>query len=393
MSADLSRRGPWTLLAVLVIARIAFGVQFQSVGAVGPAMVSDLGLAYASLGTLVGAYSMLGLVLALPAGWLIAQFGDRRITLAGLGFMIAGGLLLAAAPGFGVALAGRLISGSGAVLLMVVLPTLVIKRFTGAALSTAMGTLLAGYPLGIGLGFAALPVVGSWRMAMAATAALAAVALFAAAITLAGNSVNATGTQHGFRLDAGEVAPVVAAGLLWGCLNAGFAVLLGFVPLFFVDHGMSADVAGALVSLTAFATVPMGPLGGWLLGRLPQPLLGIAGGIAVTSLAIVFLPQDIAPEVPLVAVGVALGAIAGPSVALPAAVLASEHRAVGMGLFWLMYFVPMTLLPPLAGLARDVTDAAEAPLYAAALFTALALAALIAYVGSRRRVIAAVDAG
>ena len=48
--------------------------------------------------------------------------------------------------------------------------------------------------------------------------------------------------------------------------------------------------------------------------------------------------------------------------------------AVGMGLFWLMYFVPMALLPPLAGLARDVTDAAAAPL-----FTALALAAFIAF--------------
>jgi predicted MFS family arabinose efflux permease len=296
----------------LVIARIAFGVQFQSVGAVGPAMVKDLGLAYASLGTLVGAYSMLGLVLSLPAGWLIAQFGDRRIALAGLGLMIAGGLLLAAAAGFGVALAGRLISGAGAVLLMVVLPTIVIKRFAGAALSAAMGTLLAGYPLGIGLGFVALPVVGSWRMAMAATAAIAAVALVAAAIALAGNSASAAGTRRGFRLGAGEAAPVIAAGLLWGCLNAGFAVLLGFVPVFFVGHGLSAHVAGALVSLTAFATVPVGPLGGWLLGRLPQPLLGIAGGIAVTSVAMVSLPQDIAPEVPLVAVGVALGAIAGP---------------------------------------------------------------------------------
>src|SRR5260221_1743661 len=116
MRADLSRRGPWTLLAVLGIARIAFGVQFQSVGAVGPAMVKDLGLAYASLGTLVGAYSMLGLVLSLPAGWLIAQFGDRRITLARLGLMIPGGLLLAAAAVFRVALVGRPVFAAGALL-------------------------------------------------------------------------------------------------------------------------------------------------------------------------------------------------------------------------------------------------------------------------------------
>ncbi len=56
----MSLRSPLALLAALTFARIADGVQFQSVGAVGPAMVADLGLAYASLGTLVGAYSALG---------------------------------------------------------------------------------------------------------------------------------------------------------------------------------------------------------------------------------------------------------------------------------------------------------------------------------------------
>jgi predicted MFS family arabinose efflux permease len=177
MEVPRGRRGPLTLLAVLTFARVAYGVQFQSVGAVGPAMIADLGLDYASLGTLVGAYSVLGLALSLPAGWLIARLGDRRIVLAGLGLLLLGGGLLAAAPGFGVVLAGRLISGAGAVLLLVALPAIVAGRFTGTALPAAMGTLLAGYPLGIGLGFVALPLLGSWRAAMAVTAVLALVAL------------------------------------------------------------------------------------------------------------------------------------------------------------------------------------------------------------------------
>jgi len=63
MAAHPGARGPWALLAVLTFAHVAYGVQFQSVGAVGPAMVAGLGLDFASLGTLVGAYSMLGLAL------------------------------------------------------------------------------------------------------------------------------------------------------------------------------------------------------------------------------------------------------------------------------------------------------------------------------------------
>lgn len=392
MTIHPSRQGLLGLLTVLVIARIAYGVQIQSVGAVGPRMIADLGLDYAALGSLVGAYSMLGLVLALPAGWLMARFGDRRIVLAGLGLMVTGGLLLAVTPGFGIALAGRLISGAGAVLLMVALPAIVADRFVGRALPAAMGTLLSGYPLGIGLGFILLPRMGSWRSAMAATAALALVSLIAASIALTRTPAGADKTRPS-RLTARETGAVVAAGLVWGCPNAGFAVLLGFSPVFFVGQGMTAHAAGALVSLAAFATVPAGPFGGWLLGLMRRPVLGIAGGIVITAAAMLFLSQGIAPPVLLMATGLAIGMVAGAIVALPAAVLAPEHRALGMGLFWLIFFVPMTLLPAVAGLARDLTGDAAAPLIAASAFSALALIPLVAYVGFRRTVMAAADAG
>jgi len=377
------------LLAVLTVARVAYGVQFQAVGAVGPAMVRDLGLAYASLGTLVGAYSLLGLALALPAGWLTARLGDRRTVLAALGLMIAGGLVLAAAPGFGVALGGRIVSGAGAVLLMVSLPAIVMKHFAGAALPAAMGTLLAGFPIGIGLGSAALPALGSWRLAMAATAALCVVALVGAAIALAGGSGRAVEVRGRTGLGVGELMPVIAVGAVWGSLNAGFATLLGFAAVFFVGEGLSPYDAGALVSLTAFATVPLAPLGGWLLGRLRRPLLAISGGLVALSVAVLVLAQGSPPAVPLIAFGLVLGAIAGPIVALPAPMLAPAHRAMGMGVFWTAFFVLMTVLPPFAGLARDLTGAGAAPLYAAAAFIALGLPALMGYAGLRRPIVMA----
>ncbi len=385
MGADPAGRGPLALLAVLAFARIAYGVQFQSVGAVGPAMVAELGLDFASLGTLVGAYSTLGLALSLPAGWLIARLGDRGAVLAGLGLMIAGGSLLAAAPGFAAALAGRLVSGAGSMLLIVALPTIVAGRFTGAALPAAMGTMLAGYPLGIGLGFVVLPLAGSWRAAMAAPAVLAFAALVAVAVALRRPAADgAAPARPGFRIRAREAAAVVAAGLVWGLPNAGFAALLGFAPVFFAEGGMSAHAAGALVSLAAFATVPTGPLGGWLLGVLRRPLEGIAGGLALAAVCVALLAQSVAPAAMLLAAGAALGTTSGPIVALPVAVLPPERRAVGMGLFWTVYFAPMTLLPPVAGLARDLTGDAAAPLFAAAAFIALGLVALAAHAGFRK---------
>ena len=79
--------------------------------------------------------------------------------------------------------------------------------------------------------------------------------------------------------------------------------------------------------------------------------------------------------------------------ALPAAVLAPEHRALGMGLFWTIFFLPMTFLPSLAGLAHDLTGDAAAPLGAAAAFAATALLALVAYAKLRQPIVVAASAG
>lgn len=364
--SGVSPHGPLALLAALTFARITYGVQFQSVGALGSAIVAELDLAYASLGTLVGAYSALGLALSLPAGWLAARHGERQVVLAGLGLMAAGGALLAGAPGLGAAFAGRLVSGAGAMLLMVALPTIVAGRFAARTLPAAMGTLLAGYPLGIGLGLLALPHLGSWRAAMAATAALALAALVAAAPTL----------------------PTLRSAAAIGPRRR----LLGLAPGFFAGRGVAGHLAAALAGLVAFATVPVGPFGGWLLGGLKRPSLGVAAGIALVAVSMALLARGVAPVVLLVAAGVALGTVSGPIVALPAAVLAPDHRAVGMGLFWTVFFVPMTLLPPLAGFARDLTGDAAAPLGAAACFAALGLPALAAFAGLRRPAPAAVGA-
>ena len=62
-----------------------------------------------------------------------------------------------------------------------------------------------------------------------------------------------------------------------------------------------------------------------------------------------------------------------------------------MGLFWSVFFAPMTLLPPLAGLTRDLTGDAAAPLWAAAAFTASALLPLLGYAELRRRMVRAVE--
>jgi predicted MFS family arabinose efflux permease len=156
----------WLILATVTIARIGSGMQTQSVGAVGPSLVDAMGLAYVALGTLIGAYSLPGIAVALPGSWLIARMGDRRMVLTSLALMGIGGGLMAMAQNYPILLAGRVLSGTGAAMLSVAGPKIVFDQVPPERLTSLLGGVLAGYPLGFAFSLSFLPLLNSWRLAM-----------------------------------------------------------------------------------------------------------------------------------------------------------------------------------------------------------------------------------
>jgi MFS family permease len=95
---------------------------------------------------------------------------------------------------------------------------------------------------------------------------------------------------------------------------------------------------------------------------------------AVAGLALLLLRQG------SLAIGLSLlfglfgGAPAGVIMALTGEAMAPQRRAFGMGVFFSLYFVIMTLGPPLAGWLFDRSGDAFTPiLFAVALFVAAAL--------------------
>ncbi len=378
----------WVYLVLLSFLRVAMGMQFQSVGAAGPAIRDELGLDYAALGALAGSYLMLGAVIALPAGWLSARFGDRRILLAGIGLMMAGGVGLGLSHGFAVALGFRLLSGCGAVMLGIVVSKLVMDRFPGPELGLAMGVLLGAWPLGIGAGSIGLPYLVDaigWRGVMLATAAVCGGFLAMAAMTVPRQPRRA-GPSIGAGLGWPAILAVIAAGFVWTFANAGYIIVLGFAPSYFVEHGMTLAGAGLVLSLFSFATIPVGPAGGWIGQRFGRPLGLTVLCIVGVSAGILLLPESGHPALLLLGLGAILGLPSGLIVALPARVLAPEQRAVGMGLFYSVFYACLGALSPFAGWLRDVSGVATAPFMAAAGLNLLTLAALWAFVMLAKRV-------
>src|SRR5580765_8576261 len=265
------------MLAALTFARTSMGFQFQSVAALAPFVVPELGLDHAQLGWLIGIYLLPGVVIALPGGLLGARYGDKRMTLAGLALMAGGGLWLAASTSAAEADAARTLSGAGAVILNVLLTKMVADWFDGKERLLAMSILINAWPIGIGVALFALGPLGEalgWRAAITTAAALAA-AGFVAVLALyraAPGAAQAAPAGIGLdAIDAREWRLLAIASLPWLLFNAAYQLVVSFLPLVLLERGASVAGSGAMAALNTALIIVSVQAGGVLLKRSPRP--------------------------------------------------------------------------------------------------------------------------
>ncbi|MEA2787822.1 MAG: hypothetical protein QOG73_228, partial [Acetobacteraceae bacterium] len=150
---------PWIILAALALARIAFGYQFQTVATLGTDLIQRFGLSYAQLGSLIGAYMLLGTFVALPLGLLGRRFGDRVVLGTGLALMTGGSCISAWADGAAAIATGRTVAGAGAVAMIVLQGKIIADWFTGPRFMIGISVSVCAYPIGMGLAQLVLPPV------------------------------------------------------------------------------------------------------------------------------------------------------------------------------------------------------------------------------------------
>jgi MFS family permease len=140
----------WLILFALTMGRIGFGYQFQAIATLATDLVPRFGLSYAQLGSLIGAYMLLGAVTALPLGLLGRRFGDKVILSLGLALMTAGSVVCAWAEApAGIAI-GRAAAGVGAVAMIVIQGKIISEWFTGRFFMIAISVTVGAFSIGMG---------------------------------------------------------------------------------------------------------------------------------------------------------------------------------------------------------------------------------------------------
>jgi len=154
-------RNRWRILALLFSIRATMAFQFQSVAAVAPLLNGEFGVGLADIGVLIGLYFAPGIVLALAGGAVGQKFGDKTTVLAGLALMFAGGLAMTLSTTWSGQIAGRLLAGTGGVLLNVLMTKMVTDWFAGKEISTAMAIFVNSWPFGLAVSLVLLPPIGT----------------------------------------------------------------------------------------------------------------------------------------------------------------------------------------------------------------------------------------
>jgi MFS family permease len=365
---DRMRANRWFMLAVLFTARCAMGWQFQSIGASTPSLAPALHLDPAGIGALIGLYMLPGIAIAYPGALFGRWFGEKATCLFGLALMVAGGALIARSDSpFGLA-AGRVISGSGAVVFNLVLTNMAVGWFAGREFVTALSVTLASWPLSIAVALiaqTALTLAYGWRVVMDSTAIMSGVAfVLVAALYRMPPAAPAVASLHsgggGARLSPRQAATCGIAGLLWGAFNVGLVVFYSFTPSLLMEHGWLPIDAGSMTSLGLWISIASLPIGGWTADVTGRPtawiiLSCISAGLVMMLLAAMLWPWGLS-----LLLGLAIGPAAGAIVALPSRAVASANRSTGFGVFYTAYYVVMAVGPGVAGWGQKTSGSASA---------------------------------
>jgi MFS family permease len=157
------------VLTAVFLSYLAFGALFQLFPPLLQLLGSQFHVNHSTASLTMTLFLVPILVVAFPAGILVARYGIRRIGLWAFVLLMAGTGVCLVAPSFAVLLLGRAISGLGGGLLVIALLSLVIERIPQEKRGLALGIFVAGLPAGTGVAFDVLSPLGAklgWRSEM-----------------------------------------------------------------------------------------------------------------------------------------------------------------------------------------------------------------------------------
>lgn len=273
---------------------VAFGLTYADHAPLIPLVSADLGLDDLRAGLLSTALFFTYLIATLVGIRPMALLGPRRSVQVGLVLATAGTALIAIAPLYPVALAGKAVQGLGSALAFVSATRYIAGLYGERRSHFALGLYGAGFPLGSALALVVMPTLavtfGGWRQAFGAEAVLVGAVAF----------VWSRSPRVAWTPDPGDMRDALRCGNCWWTSlqhAAGFGLALAsgtWITVYLLrEFSLPLALSGVLGSLLLDVAVVARTAGGWLVAREHVPtrvVMRIGDASIVAGVALLAFP-------------------------------------------------------------------------------------------------------
>lgn len=354
--------GGTLLAAAVILVAINLRPAVTSVAPLLGDMRHELGTSATWAGLLTTMPGLCFAAAGLTAPRLARRFGLGRVISMAL-VVLTAGLAIRALDGPHVVIGATLLACAGIALINVLIPV-VIKGSFPTRVGLMTGIYTAALQGGGALGSAVTPgleaPLGGWRLALAAWAVVALVALFAwlpASRRHRGSwAASTTPTGEGRSLLRSKLAWTVT--LFFGCQAFMAYIVMGWLPQIFIDNGIGKVEAGLMVGVVSLIGVPVAliisPLAarsanqsGWIVAL---GVLGFGGAVGL------LLAPAAAPWVWSLLIGIGMSAFSLALTVIALRARNAEDTAQLSGMAQGFGYLFAGTGPFLFGLLHDVTD-------------------------------------
>lgn len=270
-------RRRWLVFATAFAVAFCAGFNMFKAPPLFIAIMPELGFTEDTIGWVMSMFSILGIVLAFPAGGILKKMGIKTSLIITAASVMIGAVCGALSANSLMLLLTRLIEGIGLGLISVVGPAAVATIIPRKKQGLAMGIWTVWFPFAIVIALNASPAIfaiSGWRSVWIAGAVLAFLALLF--VLFAYKQPPPEVEEH---QDLAKSAAIVLKpdykGLLlvtvaWGMWNVFFGgAIASFYPTFLTQvHGLDVQFAGSASSITNILVLILGPLSGVISDRL-----------------------------------------------------------------------------------------------------------------------------
>ena len=384
-------RGAYRYTVLLFVGLLPFGSYFayDSIGALGPTLMQAWHTDQAAIGGLYTIYSIAAIICVALSGLMIDRIGTRLASLILSALVVLGACLVAIAPSFAVAAAGRFIFGAGSESLIVAQSAILARWFRGKELALSFGITLAIARLGTLFSFNSESSIAShfgWQAALWVAAALCVFSLLC-------NFVYFAMDRHGERAlglaEAGAGDKIVLGDVRKFTPAYWYVVLLcvtfysaifpftalstdffhekwamplttgeggTFLAAVFRDYLHMFSTAGGTTSIIIFASMCFAPFAGGLVDRIGRRAsLMVLGALLMIPCYLVLGFTMVPPYIPMILLGAAFVLV--PAAMWPSVPLIVEKNVTGtaFGLMTMIQNAGLALFPYLNGRLRVAT--------------------------------------